>query len=126
MDDLEFNPVGDTSADKEREARRFYNSVFREVPFWLKASYRGPLLILIIVIALIVTIGLPLLAGWLTWLMFQAFTKSDAVVLLRAFGLWVAGVAAIGAIGISVVVAISFWSATLDAIKRTLGLLRGE
>jgi uncharacterized BrkB/YihY/UPF0761 family membrane protein len=131
MDDLEFNPadspVGDTSEDKEREYRRFYNSVFREVPFWLKAAYRGPLLVLVILIALVATLGLPILSGWIVYVTISVALGDLAVGTLKAMpAIWLLGAIGIGGAGMFFVVLYAFWSATLDAIKRTLGLLRGE
>lgn len=125
MVDLKDSPVGDTSADKEREARRFYNSVFREVPFWLKAAYRGPLIVLIILVALVVTLGLPLLAGVVALLVGAAIRQGDGSVLYW-LGVWIVGFVVVGGAGVLFVALYAFWSATLDAIKRSFGLLRGE
>lgn len=111
--------------DKEREARRFYNSVFREVPFWLKAAYRGPLIVLIILIALLVSIGLPLLSGVVALLVGAAIAQNDGSALYW-LGVWLLGFVVVGGAGVLSVALYALWFATLDAIKRALGLLRGE
>ena len=123
----EDSPVGDTSKDKEREARRFYNSVFREVPTWLKVVYRGPLVIIAVVFAILATLGLPLVAGFALALIVASISANDGSGgALYWLGLWMIGLAVVGGLGGALIAVVAVWGATFDAIKRTWGLLRGE
>lgn len=120
-------PEDSPTGDKEREYRRFYNSVFRDVPFILKAAYRAPLLLLIIVIALLVMLGAPAVTGFMFYtLMAVALGDTPASTWEGWIAVWFIGLAALGGAGTTLVVFYAFLTAILDAIKRTFGLLRGK
>ena len=95
------------------------------IPLRLKIIYRVPPFLLTLYLAILVTILLPILIGWLAGEIAKLLLVDQNVSFVYLLGLWGMGLAVIGGISASLIGTAAIWSATSDAGKRLWKYLRG-
>lgn len=122
--------------EHRRDAYRYaYNAMFKPVPLALKLLYRMPLALASILLAILLTIVVPLLAGWSFLSMLASLMLAPDQIGLSLqmlplppdyFRLWAIGVIAIvGIVAGGVLIGI-IWAETFRTVRRFFAFLRGH
>lgn len=114
------------SGGVQKEYRRIYNDVFNPLPFGIKLLYRGPLVLLEILLLVALTAVIPVVTGLLIVYVLEVAAEGASLTMFRLVAAWVAGLMFLGGAGLTVVVLVAVWQAVVASLKRTWEVLRKQ